>query len=198
MVSKKRVRASRQDRIRVAGLVEAGYSARYISRELGLQLSFVSRWAHRLALYGTVDDLPRRGAPRARTPSLVDRVRRKLSSGDGKSSREVAAELTAAGTAVSRMTVQRAAHDAGLASYRPSKRPLLTAEHRSQRLAFARRHLHNSDFDRTRVQFDDETTRPHHSAPNQAPVVGFRRAAHRPQRAVDDNFARVWRSLSRR
>ena len=42
------------NRIRVAGLVEQGYSPTYIARELGVQRSFAYRWSRHFKLYGDV------------------------------------------------------------------------------------------------------------------------------------------------
>jgi transposase len=156
-------RALRADRLRVAALAVAGTSTADIARQLRLDRRFVTRWRQRISKVGSISDADRSGRPRTRTAVVVKRVRVKLCGKTRKSTRAVAAELTAAGTSVSQMTVVRAAHDAGLMPHRPAKRPLLTVADKARRLNFARQHI-NTDWHR--VLFVDESTRTLYAAPN--------------------------------
>ena len=126
--------ASRADRLRVAQLAVAGQPTAEIARQLRLERHFVSRWRRRLSKVGNISDAGRSGRPSARTAELVHRVRIKLCGKKRKSTRAVAAELTAGGTPVSRTTVARAARDGGLMPHRPPKKPWLTASDQSRRL----------------------------------------------------------------
>jgi transposase len=101
--SHKTRRALRADRLRVAALAVAGTSTADIARQLRLDRRFVTRWRQRISKVGSINDADRSGRPRTRTAVVVKRVRVKLCGKTRKSTRAVAAELTAAGTRVSQM-----------------------------------------------------------------------------------------------
>ena len=163
MPAKTTHRGTKADRIVVAGKTAAGYSVRFIANEMALSPSFVQRWARHFRLYGHVDDHARPGRPRRRTAVYIERVRKVLDADDGKSIRDVALELEAAGEPASVMTTWRAAHDSGLYPYRRERKPLLTAAHKQARLRFAQSHRTT---DWRRVLFVDEFSQDLLSPPN--------------------------------
>src|SRR5688572_20308786 len=88
------------DRIRVVGLREAGHSTREIARLTGLDRSFVRRWVNNFELFGHVDNAPRSGRPRKRTPALVGRVQRMMEGERNASTRSVAARMARSGNPI--------------------------------------------------------------------------------------------------
>jgi hypothetical protein len=139
-------RGTKHDREAVGALRERGYSVGWIALLLKLNPKFVRRWHDSQLNFGHVVDQPRSGRPRKRTATLVHRVRRRLSNRPGI--RAVAGEL-----GVDKMTVSRAAADAGIHAFHAPKKPLLTDAHRKARLQFAREHV--SD-DWSNALFTDE------------------------------------------
>jgi hypothetical protein len=163
MTNAKPRRSGKADRIAVANLIAQQHSDAFIVRTLGLQRAFVARWRARIKTDGHVEDAIRLGRPRKRTAVVVDRVRRKLLRKKRTSIRTARAQLSVAGTRISKSTVGLAAHDANLHPYRHVKKPRLTAEHCRRRLEFAHQHLHT---DWRQVLFVDDTARRLHESPN--------------------------------
>jgi transposase-like protein len=156
-------RALREDRLRIVELALAGTTTADIARQLRLERHYVARWRRRLSKVGDISDAGRSGRPRKRTAVVVKRVRLMLCGKKRRSTRAVAAELTAGGTAVCQRTVVNAAHDAQLLPHHPPKKPVLTASDKHRRLQFAR---HHSKTNWRRVLFVDESTRALYAVPN--------------------------------
>jgi transposase len=154
------VNRKESDRIRVIGLAQAGKTVAQIVRETGFERRFVTRWH----LRETVSDQPGRGRKKKVTPKLVQSVKRLMDRRNRQSVRKTAAVLSGRGIAhVSRETVRRVAHEAGLSAYKRPAKPRLTEKQRLARLEFARTH---AKYDWRRVFFSDETTIVTHGKPN--------------------------------
>ncbi|XP_076066022.1 uncharacterized protein LOC143039638 [Oratosquilla oratoria] len=75
----------------------------------------------------------------------------------GTNKQQGSPDLKKSGTNISRSTLKRTLHRAGLRGCRPRKTPLLTAKHRAARLAFARAHLDKDPSFWKSVLWSDET-----------------------------------------
>jgi transposase len=145
--------ARRDERIEVGVLAKLGWTEAAIRRRTGKSRDFVRAWSA-AAINGTsLDDKPRSGRPRKRTRALVGKVKRMMMNRRYTSSRIVTNALNAQGEDVSRTTVRRAAHDAGLQPKQHKTAPLQKRGNKASRRKFAK---DNKDQDWSRVVFADE------------------------------------------
>lgn len=122
-----------------------GYTQEQTARKLKRSLKFVQRWWNR----STVDREEGSGRPPKLTKSVLARMRAKLHASTPTSQRKLAAAL-----GLSHRTIGRGIKRIGLYPYRPRKVISMTAEHRKQRLLFARC---NRETDFRKILFVDES-----------------------------------------
>lgn len=149
---------SNDECVRASTLLEEGRSMRYVANLLGVNHSTISRMARRLRETGTHHR--RRGQGRRRATNQIDErfLRQQVLRNRKCTSRELSNQLeTVRNVRISALTVRRRLKEAGLASRRPASAPLLTADHKTRRLRFARDHAQWTVDDWKRVLFTDET-----------------------------------------
>ncbi|KAK7105528.1 hypothetical protein V1264_016894 [Littorina saxatilis] len=150
-------RLSPDQRQQAIGRLNAGQSVQQVARAFGVNVTTVYRLQQRFHATNSTCDLPGRGRPGVTTARqdrhLVHQYQRD-------------AFETAANTArntfgvhrqpVSAITVRRRLGGQNLLNRRPPRRPVLTAQHRLDRLAWAQQHTHWRHRDWRRVLFLDE------------------------------------------
>lgn len=147
-----------EEAVRASTLLDEGYSMRYVASLLGRHHSSISRMMRRHNETGSHNRRPGQGRKRC-TTQIDDRFLRQRALRDRRvTSNLLRNELAdVRNTAISSRTVRRRLHEAELSSRRPAKKPLLTREHRVQRLNFARLHQNWTVNDWKQVLFSDET-----------------------------------------
>ena len=133
------VRRPDADRWAVVTLFREGLTPVEIVRRTGFDFRFVTRWIRQFKMTGTVNDKPRPGRKRKRTPAVEQEVVELMRGKRKRSCRVVARMLKDRGVAtVQRDTVLRAAHAQHLRPYRLQRTSRLTEAHKRNRLAFAK------------------------------------------------------------
>lgn len=147
-----------EESVRALTLLDEGYSMRYVADLIGRHHSSISRIVTRFNETGSHSR--RAGQGRKRCTDLRDerflrqtvlrnrRITGTVLKNDLANTRNLL---------VSSRTIRRRLNEAGLSSRRPAKKPLLTRQHRVQRLRFARNHQHWTVNDWKKVLFSDET-----------------------------------------
>ena len=141
-------------------LVEAhsngkGYTA--ISKTYGVPKATVQSVIKKYRRFKTVKNLSGRGRKRKVSAKLARTITREVNKHPRTTIKALRKQLQQAGTNVSRSTIGRVLHRAGLHGRRPRKTPLLKNRHLKARVAFAKRHLqHDSNFWKN-VVWSDET-----------------------------------------
>ena len=138
------MKAIEYQRVLVQTLHDLGHSNRLIMAETGKSKSFVQRWISR----DTIDRHPGSGRPLKITRSIRSSLITKLRMKKLMSSRLVARQMN-----VSKTSVLKIAHDAGLFPYHPRKKPVVTEKHKKLRKMFSKKHKAQ---DWTKVLFTDE------------------------------------------
>ena len=114
-------------------------SARRAAKAKGTTPRTVERWVERFKQTGSVSDAPRSGRPRhglhipKARPILKSCVAKRMSC--ARISKQIAKKL---GVNASEETVRRALHGHGAKAKRPSKKPVLTDQHKLNRLRFCK------------------------------------------------------------
>lgn len=148
------------DRARVIALAQQGKGQHEIMRATGFSVRFVRTWMNR----SDPEDMSRSGRPRKATRKVVSSIRKIMYGRRRRSLRFVAGVVKVRKIAdLSRETVRRAAHEAGLKAYKRPTKPRLTERQKAARLQFARTH---ANYDWTQVFFSDEATIVTHNLPN--------------------------------
>lgn len=131
---------------------------RHVANVLGRNHSSISRMVRRFNETGSHLRRPGQGRKRCTNP-IDERFLRQSALRNRKTTSTILQnELVAArNRLVSTRTIRRRLNESGLASRRPAKKPLLTREHRIQRLRFARNHQGWTLDDWKMVLFSDET-----------------------------------------
>lgn len=143
-----------EERHHIVVLCKEGVSQRDIAGRTGRPLSTVNRIIQAYRDERRLADAVR--APRSRVTDENDDLRIVGAASDNgfQSSSDIRKEL---GLLVSTKTIQRRLREAGLHSHIAAQKPLLTARHKQQRLAFAQDHeAWESRWDQ--VAFSDEST----------------------------------------
>lgn len=139
-------------------LHECGFSYRVISAKLKISLSAVCKTLKRVEELGTFESRPRSGRP---TVSSIqdDRMIRRLSQASPKSSSQmIRSRLPASLRNISTRTVRRRLLDSGLKSYKPARKPRLSAKNIKDRLKFCKKYQNWSAAQWETVMFSDEST----------------------------------------
>ena len=170
-------RLNAQDRGIAIGMLQANVSARAVARHFGCNHTTVLRLADRYQRRASVADRPRTGRPRVTT----GRQDQQIVNNQEEHPFEPAARAARA-VGVSERTVRRRLQNAGLQARRPYVGPVLTQQHRQQRLELTRRCVHYTRRQWSSVLFSDE------SKFNLSFADGRRRVWRRPNnRYVDNN-----------
>lgn len=150
---------SENKRAKIVTLFNEGYSERQISVKVSCSKTAVHTAIVNFKTSGSFRDKKRCGRPRKtslRDDHLIKRIAtRSPTSSCGK----IRAAVLQTGTDISSMTVSRRLRfECGLKSYKPARKPRLTAVMKSKRLAFAKKHETWTAEDWSRVMFSDEST----------------------------------------
>lgn len=125
----------------VAAALKKGRSQADVSRTFHISRQLVSIWNKQFKARNSVSNKPRSGRPR-KTTVKTDRVIKKLSVEDPrKTAVTIKDELKESyNVNIHVSTVKRRLTEQGLHGRRPSKKPLISAKNKKERLAFALRH----------------------------------------------------------
>lgn len=139
-------------------LIQDGRSQRYAARALNIAESTLRDAIRRHRETGLLTRRPGSGRPRA-TTRRDDRFVQLYSLRNRAASAVATTQRLRAvrGVDVSAETVRRRLREYGLAAYRPAQGPLLTAQHKRERLQFAQDHLNWTVEDWSNVLFTDES-----------------------------------------
>ena len=144
-----------QIRLRAVQLRNQGLSDHGIAVRLKKDLLWVERRFHRLGETGSVKDRDRSGRRKIMSPRDVENLKRKVKGKEHQSVRKVAVSFkTQKGSKASRETIRRNILASGLIVHRKRKSTFLTAAHKKNRVAFAKKY-HRYDW--TKCAFWDET-----------------------------------------
>lgn len=138
--------------------LKKGKSQSEVAQSFQVSRQLVSAWNKDYIKRKTVENKPRSGRPK-KTTSKEDRLIKKLSTSDvRKSAMQIKNELQENyDINIHVSTVKRRLKDFGLKGRRPSKKPLISAKNRKQRLAFAKRHRSWTSKEWSNVLWSDET-----------------------------------------
>ncbi|XP_067676448.1 uncharacterized protein [Haliotis asinina] len=123
-------------RDRAIGMANEGASQRHLARTFNCSQATISKLLNRYRQTGQTQDRPRSGRPRVTTPA-EDRYIRQIHFRN-RFVTDTSTAATALGHAISRRTVFRRLHVAGIRAYRPFRGMTLTCQHRDRRLRWAR------------------------------------------------------------
>lgn len=147
-------RRSTADRWTVIMWHKEGLTVSDIARKTKFDRHFIYRWIKKYEAGEPIEEGKRTGRPRKRIPRVEAAIERTIRGKRRRSSRVVARDLKRQKIAdISRMTVQRAAHNRGLHPFKQRKTSRLTKKQKEQRLKFAQA---NSKKDWSVVVFSDE------------------------------------------
>ena len=125
-----------------------------VGRELGIPRRTITSFLSRFDEHGTIENLPRPGAPR-KTSAAGDRYIVRTAESE---TRLPLAELRVQiNEDVSEQTIRRRLHEAGIQKWRAVNRPLLSKKHAAQRLEWAREHRTWTREDWAKVAWSDES-----------------------------------------
>ncbi|PIO75925.1 transposase [Teladorsagia circumcincta] len=142
----------------IVNMKEAGMKGATIARILKIPERTVSSILSRFRERGTVANGPRSGRPRLTSIRQDRRIVRLSLADPSLTCVDIAAKFNASdGLNISRRTVGRRLSAIGLNGRRPAKKPLIRFKNRKARVEFARRHLHWTSSDCTKVLFSDES-----------------------------------------
>lgn len=143
---------------RALALVEDGRSQRYAARVLNVAETTLRDALRRYRETGSLSRRLGQGRPRAANRADDRFVQLYSLRNRGSNAVEISQRLRAVrGVQVSAETVRRRLAEYGLAPYRPVRGPLLTAQHRRERLQFAHEHLEWTEAEWGNVLFTDES-----------------------------------------
>lgn len=132
-------RRSTADRWAVVMWYKEGLSVADIVHKTGFDRQFVNRWIKKFEIGEPIEEGKHTGRPRKLSIRVEQAIERAMRGKRRRSSRVVARDLKRKKIAdVSRMTVQRAAHNRGLRPFRQRRTSRLTERHKAQRLEFAK------------------------------------------------------------
>ena len=147
-----------EEAVRALTLVDEGYSSCHVANVIGRHRSTISRLIERFNETGSYSRRPGQGRKRCTDPRDERFLRLTALRSRRVTSTVLKSELrTVRHHVISSRTVRRRLNEAGLSSRRPAKKPLLTRQHRVNRLRFARNHQHWTVHDWKKVLFSDET-----------------------------------------
>lgn len=135
-----------------------GLSIRDIESHTGVRKSTVADIINRCKAGKSVADSPRSGRPKVTTPRQDKMIIRKSVAAPRKTAVDIQQEIhDEMNLSISRKTVARRLHAAGLNGRVPVKKPLISKKNRAARLRFARIHQHWRIADWKKVLWSDES-----------------------------------------
>lgn len=138
-------------------LHEEGNGYRKVSQTLGVNVNTVGCVIRKWKKYNSVVNVPRSGRPRKITGATERLVIRKVKRNPFVARSEIQEDLQRAEVTVSKDTVSRTLHRAGIHSRSPRKTPLLNKKHVSNRLKFADEYIEKPDAYWDSIVWSDET-----------------------------------------
>jgi transposase len=151
-------KVSPQKKARIAALLSTGLSNRDIARRERVSHTTVSRLRHVDHADEDYEDTSRSGRPRLLTERHERLIVRMVASGKCRTAVDVQSHLrTEDNVNVSVNTVRRVLHRGGLVSRVRRRKPLLTKDHRRNRMAFAKKYEHWTAEHWRRVVWSDES-----------------------------------------
>ena len=125
-----------EERNRLIGNIEAGSKPADVAETFGVTKRTVYRLIKKSKEYGTLKDRPRSGRPRVTDVETDTQIVGKFRDHPFKTARSAAIE-----TNVSERTVVRRLASAGVKACRPAVKPMLNAQHKLNRMIWARGHV---------------------------------------------------------
>jgi len=149
---------STEKRARVVALLEEGNTVRYVAHVEGIHFSTVSRINKRLKETGSNENKLKSGRPRLITSRDERKVLRLITSNEAPTAIQAKEQLERdENIEVSTETIRRTLRRNGLVARTKIKKPYLKKTHRNRRFTFAKRHLHWTISDWSKVIWSDES-----------------------------------------
>lgn len=133
-----------------------GENLALVARDHGLSLRTAQRYVELYKRSGSVYSPKRPGRPRKITKAVKVRVRAKLRAGKPQSVRSLQRELRDVNVRLSLGSTYTAMKEAGFRSVRPQRKPALTEDHKTARLAWAKAHVKDDSEEVRRRVYSDE------------------------------------------
>ena len=150
---------SEVQRAQIVALHGQNLSERQISAQMGCSKTAVHQAIAKYQQDGSYTDSKRTGRPRVTTAQEDNVMRKIVVSSFTSSMKNIRAELLRRGRRISHMTVsRRLSKEFNIKSYKPAKKPKLTAAMKAKRLQFANNHQHWTAEQWGKVLFSDEST----------------------------------------
>lgn len=147
------------ERQKIVTLDEVGYDTTEIQKETGWGPTTIRRTISNHKERGTVEDLPRSGAPRKISHHARLNCKRKLNGGELHNAVEVKNYLDdEEDVHVTPMTVRNMLHQEDMYPYKKIPKPLLNSKHKAARVALAKEYLAEGEYYWQNVVFSDEAT----------------------------------------
>ena len=148
---------SKDIRDKIVDLHKAGLGYKTIGKKLGEKETTVGAIVRKWKMHKTTINRPRSGAPCKISPRGVSLMMRKVRNDPRTTREELANDLKAAGTTVTKKTIGNTLRRNGLRSCSARKVPLLKNAHVQARLKFVNDHLNDSEKSWEQVLWSDET-----------------------------------------
>ena len=150
---------SKVQRAQIVALQGQNLYKRQIPAQMGCSKTAVHQAIAKYQQDGSYTDKKRTGRPRVTTAREDNVIRRIVVRSPTSSMKKIRAELLRRGRRISHMTVsRRLSKEFNLKSYKPAKKPKLTANMKTKRLQFANNHQHWTAEQWGKVLFSDEST----------------------------------------
>ena len=150
---------SEVQRAQIVALHDQNLSERQISAQMGCSKTAVHQAIAKYQHDGSYTDKKRTGRPRVTTEREDNVMRRIVVRSPMSSMKKIRAELLRRGRRISHMTVsRRLSEEFNMKSYKPVKKPRLTAVMKAKHLQFANNHQHWTAEQWGKVLFSDKST----------------------------------------
>lgn len=144
-------------RLRIVMAHNEGKGYKAIAKQFNVPVSTAQSIIKKHNMFGTVKNRKGRGRKSKVSDKLARKLVREASNNPRVTTKAILTNLKESGTTISRQTLQRVLHKAGLHGCRPRKTPLLQPRHVKTRLAFAKAHLDKDNTFWENVLWSDET-----------------------------------------
>ena len=150
---------SEVQRAQIVALHGQNQSERQVSAQMGCSKTAVNQAIAKYQQVGSYTDKERTGRPRVTTVREDNVMRRIVVRSPTSSMKKIRAELLSRVCRISHMTVSwRLFKEFNMKSYKPAKKPRLTAAIKAKCLQFANNHQHWTPEQLEKVLFSDEST----------------------------------------